>query len=224
MVTDQSPGTKFRTMVANSSLVTTLLLCRHAESQWNAAGLVQGQAVEAGGLTKKGLWQAQRLGQRLRRQGIDALYSSDLLRAVETANVVGQLTGHVACLDGRWREIALGRWQGLMGSEIEERWPEEWAAARRGEDVARGGGETFAQVQDRTMAAVADLVARHPGQRVAIICHGGNVRVCLAAAQGYPPGQVYIRQNRIPNTSVTALLASQDQLQTLLVTDIEHLD
>jgi hypothetical protein len=48
--------------------------------------------------------------------------------------------------------------------------------------------------------------------------------VCLAAAEGYPPGQVYVRRSRIPNTSVTELRVSQDQLQALLITDIEHLD
>lgn len=67
---------------------TIVLLCRHGESEWNAQRRVQGQSLEAGGLTGQGRWEAQRLGRRLQVLGVDALFASDLLRARQTADIV----------------------------------------------------------------------------------------------------------------------------------------
>lgn len=210
-----------------SQTPTTLVLCRHGESEWNVEGRIQGQSSLAGGLTDLGRRQAQRLGERLRNAGLDQLYTSDLRRALETAAIVGAALGLQPQLDHRWRELDLGDWHGLTGAEVEARWPEQIAALRRGEDVPRGNGETFARLQARTLAAITDLAQRHPGQTVGVICHGGNVRAALLLLPTPDPSenQPDQRSAPIPNTSVTILrVAADNHLQALAVVDASHLD
>lgn len=205
--------------------LTILILCRHGESQWNVERRVQGQSLVAPGLTAHGRWQAQRLAERLRQMDIDALYSSDLRRALETAQIVGAALGLEPVEDSRWRERDMGRWQGLTRSEIAARWPEEIAALQRGEDIRRGGGETYVELQARTLAALKDLLLRHPGQKVAVICHGGNIRACLLANRlDQAEGGDGLRWAPIPNASVTILQAHADQLRAVVIADASHLD
>lgn len=201
---------------------TTILLCRHGQSQWNAQRRIQGQAPEAGGLTELGRWEAQQLGQRLQSHDIVALYTSDLLRALETAQIVGAATGLPAQPDPRWREIDLGLWQGLTPEEVDQRWPGEEIRAR---DLPRGEiGETFAAVQTRTLAAVKELHGRHAGQTVAVICHGGNVRAALMAMPEPPDSSPDPRHASISNTSITQVQVSSAGLQVTLIADASHLE
>jgi broad specificity phosphatase PhoE len=200
---------------------TTLLLCRHGQSEWNAQGRVQGQSPEAGGLTEQGRWEAWQLGCRLQDAGITAIYASDLLRAWQTAEIVGAAVGLPVQPDPRWREIDLGVWQGLTPEEVDQRWPGEQL---RAQDLPRGEtGETFAALSARTLAAVEDVHRRHGGQTVAVICHGGNVRAALmatpaAAGDGRDP-----RRASIPNTSVTIVQVNSAGLQANLIADVSHL-
>lgn len=203
---------------------TTLLLCRHGESTWNAARRIQGQSPLAGGLSELGRRQAQRLAERLRSAGVDVLYSSDLRRALETAQEVGAVLGLRIRLDPRWREVDLGLWQGLTGTQVQERWPEEWAAIQRGEDLPRGGGETYAQVQARATEALADLVRHHQGQTVVVVTHGGPIRLCVAAIDDEPIEKLYRRGVPITNTSVTTIQAQGTRFQLVTLADAAHLN
>lgn len=211
-------------MTAHTSLApTTLLLCRHGQSEWNAQGRVQGQAPEAGGLTEQGRWEAQQLGQRLQALNVVALYTSDLLRAQQTAQIVGAALGLPAQPDPRWREIDLGVWQGLTPEEVDQRWPSSLQIRER--DLPRGEvGETFAAVTQRTLAAIHDLDTRYRGQTVAVICHGGNVRAALLASAALTGDGPDPRHAHIPNTSVTILQVNNAGLQAMLFPDASHLD
>ncbi len=202
---------------------TTLLLCRHGQSEWNAQGRIQGQAPDAGGLTEQGRWEAQQLGLRLQGHGVTALYASDLLRAWQTAQIVSEAMGLPVQPDARWREIDLGVWQGMTPTEVDQRWPPSLQIRER--DLPRGEtGETFAGLTQRTLAAINDLHARHSGQTVAVICHGGNVRAALMATPA-PDGEAPDpRQASIPNTSVSAFQVNSAGLQATLIADASHLD
>jgi broad specificity phosphatase PhoE len=202
---------------------TTLLLCRHGQSEWNVQRRIQGQAPEAGGLTEEGRWEAQQLGRRLQGYEPTALYSSDLRRARETAEIVAASTSLPIQTDPRWREIDLGVWQGLTPEEVDAGWPGEEIRAL---DLPRGEiGETFSALSRRTLAAIDDLHARHPGQTVAVICHGGNVRAALMATPAPAgDGPDPRRTSSIPNTSVTMVQANRAGLQAMLITDASHLE
>lgn len=200
---------------------TTLLLCRHGQSEWNAQRRIQGQSPEAGGLTEQGRLEAQQLAGRLQSAGIDAVYASDLLRAQQTAQVVGAAVTLPVQPDRRWREIDLGVWQGLTPEEVDGRWPGEEIRAL---DLPRGEtGETFAALSARTLAAIEDLHAQHPGQTVAVICHGGNVRAALMATPAAAGDGPDPRRAPIPNTSVTVVQVNSAGLQATLIADVSHL-
>lgn len=210
-------------MTAHTSYApTTLLLCRHGQSEWNQQGLIQGQAPEAGGLTEQGRWQAQQLGQRLQSLGVDALYTSDLLRAQQTAQIVGAALGLPVQPDPRWREIDLGVWQGLTPDEVDQRWPPSLQI--REKDLPRGEiGETFAAVTQRVQAAIRDLDTWHRGKTVAVVCHGGNVRAALLASKAPATDGPDPRHAYIPNTSVTILQVNGAGLLASLFPDASHL-
>jgi probable phosphoglycerate mutase len=207
---------------SHTSHVLTLLLCRHGQSEWNAQRRIQGQALQAGGLTEQGRREALQLASRLQTAGVNALYTSDLLRARQTAEAVGAAVGLPVQPDPRWREFDLGVWQGLTPEEVDRGWPGEEIRAL---DLPRGEiGETFAALCARTLAAIQDLHRRHAGQTVAVICHGGNVRAALEAMPAATGDSPYSRHAPIPNTSVTVVQVNSAGMQALLIADVSHLD
>jgi probable phosphoglycerate mutase len=152
-----------------------LWLIRHAESAWNAMGLWQGQADP--GLSARGVAQAERLAGWLAEQGIEAIATSDLRRARETARIVAEGLGLEPSHDARLRERDLGAWSGLTTPQIAGRWPEELARLRaRDVDFRPGGGESIRQVKFRAAAFFRELALRPGPARWAIVTHGGLIR------------------------------------------------
>jgi len=135
---------------------------------WNQENRWQGQADVP--LSDNGRDQSWRLARRLdaEKQSVQAIYTSDLIRAVDTAMILGQALGVEPTIETGWREMNIGTWSGLRTGEVIARHPEEWERLRAGEDLPRGGGETFAHFQGRLIAAARSLVTRHPGQQVAV--------------------------------------------------------
>jgi probable phosphoglycerate mutase len=203
---------------------TTLLLCRHGLSQWNVERRVQGTSLQAAGLTELGRWQAARLAERLRTARVDALVSSDLLRAVETAGIVAASLGMTPALDPRWREIDMGAWHGLTIAEIQERFSDDWAATRLDFNAPRGGGESFVAFQARTLQAAAELHIHYPGKTVAVVTHGGNVRACLlnGVTASLEPDDP--RRGHIENTSVTVVQVNGGHVTVCALPDAAHLE
>ena len=166
--------------------MTRVLLIRHGETSWNRDRRWQGHADIA--LSREGLDQAVRLAVRLReqREGIDALVSSDLRRASDTAQELANALGLALSLEPSWREMDVGRWTGLSREEIEQRYAEDWRRIAGGEDLPRGGGETFAGFSSRIVAALDSLRTRHAERTVAVVTHGGVIRAALLHALGLP--------------------------------------
>ncbi len=151
-----------------SAVNARLLLIRHGESTWNAEHRLQGQADPP--LSELGREQAEALLPFL--DGIpDRRLSSDLTRAVQTAELLG-LAG--APTDPRWREIDIGEWAGFTLAELD---PEKLAACQRGEYFP---GETFPELQARVGAAADEL----RGQDVLVVTHGGCIRAATAHLTG----------------------------------------
>ena len=157
-------------MTRAGAQTTTLLLVRHGQSTWNAAGRWQGHADPP--LSPLGEEQAREAGARLAADGrVDAVVTSDLRRAHQTALVVADALGLGSRVDARVRERDAGEWTGLTREEIDRRWPGYLAEHRR-----PPGFENDATLLARVLPALADLAARHAGGRVLVVTHGGVVR------------------------------------------------
>lgn len=166
---------------------TRLILLRHGETEWNREGRYQGHLDSL--LTAAGVAQAQALASRLQRQRFSALYSSDLGRAQHTAKIIAERTGHAVRCEERLRERSLGIFQGLLKTEIKQKFPEEYQRFKTaGPDYALPGGESPSQRDRIALAALEDLVRRHPGEQIAIVTHGGVLSGMLRHALGIPPG------------------------------------
>lgn len=174
-------------------MTTTILLARHGETDWNRDGIWQGWADPA--LNETGRAQARALRDELRADPFDAVYSSDLRRARETAEIVAQPHGVPVVADPNLREIDIGSWSGLTRVEIAERFP----------DGARPDGETSEQHAARAVAAVERIAREHPGGRILVVSHGGTMRRIhdLVSPEPYEPVancavvEVHFREDRL---------------------------
>ncbi|HEX9617128.1 MAG TPA: histidine phosphatase family protein [Anaerolineales bacterium] len=170
--------------------MTRLILIRHGETDWNAEGRWQGHADVP--LNSRGHAQAEEIARSLAGEKIDAIYVSDLRRTEQTAEPLARAQGLEVRVDQRLREIDQGEWQGLVISEIQSRYADEFRQRRENPlEVAPPGGETALQVRERVLAAVQDILSAHPGQTVAIVSHGFALAVIRAYFQGVPIGKVW---------------------------------
>lgn len=150
-------------------------LIRHAESEWNALGRWQGQADPA--LSERGRAQASALAERLASARLEALVSSDLLRARQTAEIVARAAGLPLACDARLRERDLGEWSGLTTAEIQLRWPAELARVQARDPAARpGGGESIRDVALRARGFFEELAREGATGRIGVVAHGGLIR------------------------------------------------
>ena len=199
---------------------TRVIALRHGRTAWNADLRIQGHADEP--LDETGRWQAARLAQALAGEGLAAIYSSDLQRAHATAQAVAAVAGLPVQTDAALRERAFGRFEGATFAEIEQRWPDEAQRWRR-RDPGFGpqGGERLADFYARSVAAVARLAARHPGQAIAVVAHGGVLdclyRAALRIALDAP------RTWTLGNASINRLLYGSDGSVVVGWNDDAHL-
>jgi len=148
--------------------VTTLLLVRHGETDWNAEGRLQGHTDRP--LSDYGRRQARRLAEELEGEGLEAIYSSDLARAHETAEIVGERLGLPISLEPALREKDWGSWEGLDAVE---------------RDRVEFVGESTEAHQERMLRALRRIAELHPGNgRVLVVTHGGSMRRVQTAAMG----------------------------------------
>ena len=168
-------------MSALSSLGTEFLLIRHAQSEWNAVSRWQGHADPP--LSDLGREQARELARSLEGELVDALYTSDLVRAAETAAIVGDVLHCAPTPDARLRELDLGEWEGLVRAEIEGRWPDLLRQFDTEDPDSRPtGGETRRELAARVRSRVLAIAERHPTGRVAIVSHMGVIEALLPGA------------------------------------------
>src|SRR5215210_3123910 len=159
-------------MEDRSSNATTLLLVRHGETDWNRDGRWQGLSDTR--LNERGREQARALTGQL--DGIDVVYSSDLARARETAEIVAEGAGLEVRLDERLRERGFGDWEGLNSDEIKERFAEAHTLWRTGEGRGAENAEPFAEFAARIHEFLDDILERHAGKTVLVVSHGGSIR------------------------------------------------
>jgi broad specificity phosphatase PhoE len=166
--------------------VTTIHLVRHGETDWNRELRWQGHSDRP--LNERGREQARELAERLDGMGFAAIYTSDLRRAAETAEILAGRLDLPVQTDEALREIDVGSWEGYTLAELEARSPE--AVSRWDEQGVHGwdGGESHAEMMVRVHRAVGSIAARHEGDDVLVVSHGGPIRALKALAAGldYP--------------------------------------
>ena len=161
-------------MSAEGPGVTRVLLVRHGESEWNAAGRWQGWADTE--LTGLGILQAGDAAERLRSAGITTVVASDLRRTQHTAEIIAARLGlSPVHADPALREFDVGDWSGLTRPEIEARWPGQLDAWREGKLACTPGGEPRDHFVDRVLGAVRGVAHRFPGQTILAVTHGGVI-------------------------------------------------
>jgi len=205
-------------------MTTKLLFVRHGETLDNRRRIFQGQSGD--GLSALGREQAALLGQRLVQTAarFDALYTSDLVRASETAEILGRALGRAPSAEEGLREVSLGAWERLHESEIRARFPDEWAAWKRGEDIARGGGERLAQVAARMASAAERIAGRHPNGNLLIVSHGAAIKSFTAHVLGTTVPQLRPLRH-VSNTAATLFERANDGSYALvLYNDTSHLE
>ena len=200
-----------------------LLLIRHGQTDWNIARRFQGHSDIP--LNQTGIKQAKALAERLSSQHIDALYSSDLQRALETAKIICKSEWHSYLLhsDSRLREINFGSWEGLTYKEIKEKYPA--ALAERENDIYKNAppnGETLEQLCARVQSMLDELYARHKDQAVLIVSHGGVLQILLCLALKIKPTMYW--QFHLSTASLSEIALYPDGAILNLLNDTCHLE
>lgn len=151
---------------------TQVIIIRHGETEWNIANIRQGHLDSP--LTAEGVAQARALAQRLVRERFRVIYSSDLGRAMQTARIIADATGHEIISDARLRERHLGIFQGLSSDQIKEKFPEEYKLHRSlGANYVIPEGESVQQQVARNLACLNEIAVQHAGESIVVITHGG---------------------------------------------------
>ena len=190
--------------------MTTILLARHGETDWNREGRFQGHADPP--LNRTGRAQAVDLSVALMAEQLAAVYSSPLRRALETAEVLAASHGLEPVPVDDLREVDVGSWSGLTRAEVEERFPAQFA---RWLDYGQGweDGETYEEMGRRAVDALLRLAAAHDGERVLAVTHGGPIRAAFAFADGTTHAEARRLGPRIGNTFVAELAVADGALR-----------
>ena len=160
-------------------------LIRHGETAWNAQGRIQGHLDSP--LNEEGMAQALLLGERLSAVRFDHFYSSDLGRALRTAQPIADRTGRQPVASERLRERRLGVFQGLTGVECERTHPQDYLRFHgREPDHAVPGGESIRELYRRVSSCFEELAAQHPGERILVVTHGGVLDALYRHVTGTP--------------------------------------
>jgi len=176
-------------MTTTNAAPTDILLIRHGETAWNAERRLQGHLDIP--LNEEGERQAALLAGALAAESIDVVVASDLRRARQTAQAVADQRGLALAIDPALRERGYGGFEGLLYSEIEQRFPREFAAWQARDVDAqlppgRNVGESFRAFFDRATAAILALAASYPGKAIALVAHGGVLECAYRLARGLP--------------------------------------
>jgi 2,3-bisphosphoglycerate-dependent phosphoglycerate mutase len=192
---------------------TTILLVRHGETDWNRERRIQGQSDPP--LNDLGREQSRTLAGRLASEEIDAIYSSDLRRARETAEILADELGQPVVLDPELRELDFGPWEGHTVDELHARFPEAFERWLAGGVAEWNGGETHDAMADRIRGAVRRLAATHAGESILLVAHGGPVRVLLMDAEGLPYPEARREFRRIANCDLSRIAVENGTVRRL---------
>lgn len=197
-----------------------LTLVRHGETAWNTERRYQGGSDVP--LNDVGRVQAEQLAPRLQNIAFDAVYSSDLSRAMQTAQLALAERAALIRPEPRLREINFGKFEGLTYEEIKQQYPQELATWEQDRNMPTHGGESLDAVVARVRDFAAHLRGTHDTQHVLVVGHGGSLGILLALALDMPPGKWW--QFRFKNAGISQVQWYDDNAALLLAhNDTYHL-
>jgi broad specificity phosphatase PhoE len=151
--------------------MTEIYLVRHGQTDWNLEKRIQGNADIP--LNDEGITQSQALAESLQGERFDAVFSSDLIRAAQTAQILARRLSAPLFYDPRLREVNHGKWEGMLISDVRSQYSGEYSAFRDDRPDGRApGGETMREALQRIEAAVDEAARQYPGGRIVIVSHG----------------------------------------------------
>ncbi|MCK9215497.1 MAG: histidine phosphatase family protein [Rhodoferax sp.] len=200
---------------------TRIIAIRHGETAWNVDTRLQGHLDIA--LNAKGLWQAEQVARVLAGEPIEAVYTSDLLRAWHTARAIAQSTEAPLVARQDLRERCFGSFEGKTHAELEAQWPEASLRWRQREpDWAPPGGESLLALRQRINRTVAALAQQHLGGQIVLVAHGGVMDVLYRLATGQDLQAP--RTWQLGNAAINRLLWTADGLTLVGWGDTGHLE
>jgi probable phosphoglycerate mutase len=194
--------------------VTHLILTRHGETDWHAENRYAGASDIP--LAPRGREQAEALARWAATAELDAIWTSPLARARETAAPAARVTGLTPCVDPRLREIDFGQGEGKTPAEMERLFPEA-LAAYRSDPVAHPlpGGEDPRAAAARAVACLQDIARAHPARRVLVVAHNTLLRLALCQLLGVPLSRYRAVFPLLRNGALTELRLDGDQAALL---------
>jgi len=200
-------------------MITTILFIRHGVTDWNVARRWQGHTDIP--LNDDGREQAHKLAQRLAEWPIQAIYTSDLLRAQETANVLAKNHNLVPIIDANLRERNGGVFQGLTIEQLNSWHGDIWHQVRH-DGSAPPNGESMLEVGIRAYSSFEKISLAHRGETVAIVSHGGTLNILISHLIGLPLGQPASISLR-GNTGLSVVEMDESGHRLTLLNDVSHL-
>ena len=199
-----------------------IIFVRHGQTTFNLESRYQGHTDAK--LSKLGIEQARAVAKRLRSEKVEAVYSSDLSRAVDTAKEIAAFHDICVNTDPRLRECKFGDWEGLTVAEISERYADLYANYLRDSVAFRApNGERLEQMQERTVQAVNEICQNHPVGNVVVVTHGGPIRAFICHALG--TSLHAFRSIRLDNCGITILSKEANSRWFLeVMNDVCHLN
>lgn len=202
--------------------MTRIILTRHGQTLWNIEGRVQGSLDSP--LTEKGILQARSLALRLKNEGIKHLYSSDSLRASNTAEEIRREIGlEKLSVNPALREFSFGEWEGYVWQELRESYPEIfkiWDSEPH--LVTTPGGENMELVLERAWNFLKQIIQIHRGETVCIVTHGLTLKLLVTKALGFKIHE-WAKTPWQSNTALNILEFEGDGCTPIILGDCQHL-
>lgn len=200
---------------------TTVLLVRHAQTQWNVTGRYMGWIDED--LSEEGIWQAEQLSRRLESRPIYSVYSSPLKRAYRTAQIIAAPHSLPVSPIQELGEIMLGSWEGMSRAEVKFKFPDIWQAWRADPStVHMPDGESMINVLERAATSFEDIVEANRGYNVLLVTHEVVVKLLIAYCLSVSTS-IY-RRIEVANASLTIVEITDDMRRLRLLNDTGHLE
>ena len=201
--------------------MTEIILIRHGETEWNLSGRWQGHADSP--LSTRGVSQAQALSERMSKEGVDAVYASDLERAQHTARLAGSLANWTLTLMPELRERDLGVLEGLTTDEMLVKQPAVYQSfLHDGPHYQPPGGESFTQFSKRCSAAIEHLASEHPKGKIAVVTHGGVLGAIFRYVLNIPLDAK--RNFVLLNCSINRIQKTKGRWNLISWGDVAHLE